>query len=117
MPSTFEEQINEALVSFEAAARDGISWQEAIEIGSDFVHAAMIFASDLNQPGAIKKDLVLQAAGTLFDAIAPRVPLPLPFYLQWARPLLRPLIRELVLQGAAGLVEAFYKTQFRGPSK
>lgn len=122
--SSFEEQINALLIEFEAAAADGISWAEAIELGGDFTNAAMALSAELKQPGSVKKEIVLRAVGNLFDAIAPRIVLPLPLSLVWlspliqlARPIVRPFVRALVLKGAEGLIESFFKLQFRGPPR
>lgn len=111
---SFEEQVNALILQFEAAARDGISWSEAVTLGGDFVTAAMALTADLKQPGAIKKEIVMRAVGVLFDAIAPRVVLPLPFYLQWMRPFVRPFLRTAVLKAAEGLIETIFKLNFQG---
>lgn len=111
---SFEEQVNALIAEFQAKAYDGISWEEAVELGQDFVAAVMALAANLQQPGAVKRDIVLRAVGVLFDAIAPLIVLPIPVYLQWLRPFVRPLIRALVLKGAEGAIETIFKLKFQG---
>ena len=87
-------------------AKDGLSLEEAFTILYDFVVLATSLAKDLGNPGAEKREIVLQWVGILFDTVAPLVPVPL-FY-RVLQPVLRPINRKIVLAIAAAILERVY---------
>jgi hypothetical protein len=84
------------------AAADGISWAEFGELLTGLLRVLTEAAEVLTVPGEEKKAFVLDAAGTLFDAVADKCVSPW----VWAFWLvIRPSVRSLVLAIASGAVE------------
>lgn len=85
------------------AAADGLTWSEFGQLLVALLRTMMaVYDGIAPMPGAQKKSLVLEAAGRLFDAVAPMC-VPLPLWPLWG--LLRPAIRSLVLALASGAIE------------
>jgi hypothetical protein len=85
------------------AAIDGITWREFGELLVALLRVAietLDHASNLT--GAEKKEIVLHAAGRLFDLVADKA-IPLTVYPLWL--LVRSPVRSLVLALASGAVE------------
>ena len=103
MADTFTERLQRLIDDARARAEGGLTWQEIGEIVQDGIQVAVAAADELTNPGAEKKELVLAFVGALFDVIAPAVPMP--WWVSPFRPLIRPLLRAIVLQLASGAVE------------
>jgi hypothetical protein len=99
--------IADKVALFIAAARvaavGGLTWSEFSQLMAALVRlvaSTLDTVSDL--AGAEKRQMVLEAVGFLFDAIATRA-VPLPLYPLWA--IVRPSVRSLMIAVAAGLLE------------
>ena len=84
------------------AAADGISWAEFGELLTGLLHVLTQAAEVLTVPGEEKKAFVVDAAGTLFDAVADKCVSPW-LWAFWL--VIRPSVRSLVLAIAAGSIE------------
>jgi len=86
-----------------ATAADGITWAEFGELLVLLLRLAVRLADLLQVSGAEKKEIVVEAAAALFDAVADKcVPIfAWPFWL-----VLRSPVRALVLALASGAIEA-----------
>lgn len=115
--SSFEQTINALLASFQAKAAGGVTWAEFLQMLHEFTAAAMAAAQQLAQAGPTKKQLVLDAVGKLFDMVAPAIKLPfLPWWLNYIRPIVRPYLRQAVMQAADGILEGIFKLTIRVPA-
>jgi len=107
------------LVAFTVeSAKDGLTWDELLILQKRFTESAMSIVAVANLTGEQKKALVLEAAGLLFDTIVGRVSLlVLPWYLAWLAwlvgPAIRPLLRQVFVAAAAGLVEPIFNAKFK----
>lgn len=86
-----------------AKAADGITFADLAELVLGAMRLAIAAVDTLSVPGAEKKTIVVQVAGTVFDALADRC-IPLPLYPIWY--VLRPAARSLCCSLAAGAVES-----------
>ena len=84
------------------AAADGITWAEFGELLTGLLRVLTQAAEVLTVPGEEKKAFVLDAAGTLFDAVADKCVSPWVWAFWLA---VRPSVRSLVLAIAAGSIE------------
>jgi hypothetical protein len=84
------------------AAADGITWAEFGELLTGLLRVLTEAAEVLTVPGEEKKAFVVDAAGTLFDAVADKCVSPW-FWAFWVA--IRPSVRSLVLAIAAGSIE------------
>lgn len=117
---TFEETVNGLISAFREKLQGGLTWSEFLTLLHMFVAAVMAAADQLVQAGPTKKQMVLDAVGKLYDMIAPMVPLPGPIWLvaivEPFRPLIRPLIRSIVLKSADGILEGIFRLNFKPQS-
>jgi len=103
MPDAIAKKIADFIANAKALAADGLTWAEFGEILIGFLRLA-IHAYDgvIAMTGVEKKAAVLEAVGTLFDALAdyavPTVLLPVWF-------IVRPAVRSLVIALASGAIE------------
>jgi hypothetical protein len=88
------------------AAADGISWAEFGELLTGLLRVLTEAAEVLTVPGEEKKVFVVDAAGTLFDAVADKCVSPW-IWAFWL--VVRPSVRSLVLAIASGSVEQILK--------
>jgi hypothetical protein len=102
----FNSRMQAFIESVKVKAKDGLSLEEAFSILHDFIEMAVEAAKELGNPGAEKRAIVLQWVGTLFDVLAPLVPVPLWFKL--LQPFTRPIVRQVVLALAGALLEKTY---------
>lgn len=100
----FRAQIEAFVAQAKQLAADGLSWAEAAQLVVALIHLAVAAAEDLANSGDQKKAFVLEAVGFLYDTIAPFVVLPI--WLAPFRPVIRSVLRPLVLQLADGAIEA-----------
>jgi hypothetical protein len=84
------------------AAADGITWAEFGELLTGLLRVLTQAAEVLTVPGEEKKAFVVDAAGTLFDAVADKCVSPW-IWAFWL--MVRPSVRSLVLAIASGAVE------------
>lgn len=86
-----------------SAAAGGITWSEFGELMLALLRMGIDTLDVFKAiPGSEKKQLVLEAMGRLFDAVADKA-VPLPVYPLWL--LVRPAIRSLLLALASGAIE------------
>jgi len=103
----FFRRIEVFLLFAQQQAEGGVTIAEAGEIATRFMQLVVEAAADLKKPGPEKKQLVMEAVGRLFDQLEPV--LPYPFFLRPFRLwLITPILRQVVLAAAAGVVEAIY---------
>lgn len=110
---SFHAQVDAYIAAAKARLEDGLTLAELGQLFIGLLGLAVAAARDLTLTGAEKKELVLQAIGFLFDALAPAIPLPL-----WLRPLrawILPALKVIVLEVADGAVEAILKLVRVGP--
>jgi hypothetical protein len=104
----FDAKLEAYLAELEAAWADRkISLAEFSNAIVGVASLASELAKDLKNPGDDKKKLVLRWVGFAFDALWPKVPLPMlvaPF-----RGLLTPMVRGMTLAIADGVVEFTYQ--------
>lgn len=103
--SQFTDVVNAArayIVTAKVAAQDGLTWTEFGELLVGLLRLAVQTADLLNVPGEQKKAVVLEAAASLFDALADKT-IPTVAWPFWI--LVRPSVRSLVLAIASGAVE------------
>ena len=83
---------------------DGLTFEEAGQIISQFSELAVSLANDLSKPGVYKKELVMESIKYILDIIWPK--LPIPWWVNWL-----PIdLKAIVLVFASGLVEdAYYR--------
>lgn len=103
----FEANLKAFIDSVKLKAADGLTLEEAFAILVEFVEFAVLAAKELSNPGPEKKAIVLAWVGTLFDTIAPLVPVP--FWFRPFQPFTSPLLRHLVLQLAGAIIEKVYR--------
>jgi hypothetical protein len=84
------------------AAADGITWAEFGELLTGLLRVLTEAAEVLTVPGEEKKAFVVDAAASLFDAVADKCVSPW-FWAFWVA--IRPSVRSLVLAIAAGSIE------------
>ncbi len=101
--ATMAEKVAAYLAAARLAASDGITWAEFGELmlGLLRVSASALEVVD-GMTGPQKKELVLEAAASLFDQIADYA-IPLAMLPIWI--LVRPAVRSLVLAIASGAIE------------
>jgi len=100
---TFADQVAAFIASAKVAAADGLTWQEFGQIVVELLTLCIREADTLSHAtGPEKKAAVVEAVGLLFDAVADQA-VPLAFKPFWF--LLRPAVRAVVLELAAGAVE------------
>lgn len=122
MPApSFDQTINDLIISFSEKIQGGLTFTEAIALGHEFTAACMAAAQQLATEGIDKKTLVLDAVGRLYDNVAPRIKIPvLPYRIDIAielvRPMIRPAIRVLVLKAAEGTLEGIFRLKFKKPA-
>jgi len=95
-------QIKAYIDDAKSKAAGGITWVEFGELLVGLLRLAVRLADALNAPGSERKELVLEAAAALFDAVADKC-VPLAAWPLWV--LCRSSIRSLVLAIASGAVE------------
>jgi len=103
--SRFEDLVAAArayVLTARLAAADGITWAEFGELLTGLLRVLTEAAEVLTVPGEEKKAFVVDAAGTLFDAVADKCVSPW-FWAFWLA--IRPSVRSLVLAIASGAVE------------
>ncbi len=114
MPTlTIDQQIQALIASFKVKAADGLTFDEFLQLLDEFTATTMDIVAVLSVPGEEKKAMVLAAVGTLFDTLVPAITLPLPFYLAWLAPILRPILRYVVVAVASALIEQLYTAKFK----
>jgi hypothetical protein len=100
------QDIARAVTAYLAEARnvaaDGLTWQEFGELLVGLLRLGISTAEILQAPGAVKKQLVMEAVEALFDSVADRC-VPLYAYPLWV--VARPAVRQLVLALASGAIE------------
>ena len=85
------------------AAADGLTWAEFGQLLVALLRTMMdVYDGLASMPGSAKKAFVLEAAGRLFDAVAPSC-VPMALWPLWG--LVRPAVRSLVLALASGAIE------------
>ena len=100
---TLAEKVSAYLTAARLAASDGITWAEFGELMIGLLRISTQALDTVDgMTGPQKKELVLEAAATLFDRVADyAVPLAaLPIWI-----LVRPAVRSLVLAVASGAIE------------
>lgn len=55
--------------------------------------------------GPEKRALVLEYVSQWYDRVIPALPLPLPIWLAWLRPMIRPHVKALAMEAAGQLLE------------
>lgn len=104
-----QQQVQAFVAEARQIAAGGLTLAEAGQLFTTLITLAVAGAASLANPGADKKAMVLAAVGFLYDNIAPAIPLP--FFVQPFRGLLRPHVKALVLAIADGVIEAVYARQ------
>ena len=113
MPTlSIDQQIQALIASFRLKAADGLTFSEFLQLLDEFTAAVMDTVAVLNKPGEEKKAIVLAAVGNLFDALVPTIALPLPWYLAWLSPVIRPILRYVIISTASALIEQLYTAKF-----
>lgn len=106
MPASFADA--ETLLERARNNDQALTWTEFSDRLNELVLVGVSGAFDLFNTGPEKKAILLDRAGQLADALQPW--LILPFLLSPLRPLIfAAVIRPLVLNTAAGLIEAAYR--------
>ena len=103
--SKFTDVVNAArayVTTAKVAAADGLTWTEFGELLVGLLRLSVQAADLLNVPGDQKKAVVMEAAASLFDAVADKA-IPLVLWPLWI--VVRPSVRSLVLALASGAVE------------
>lgn len=111
---TFTDQIRAFIAEARELAADGLTLAELGQLFIALITLAVEAAQKLRADGKEKKSWVLSAVAQLYDAIAPHVPLP--WFLQVLRPVLRPHLRAAVLAIADGVIESVYARVKHEPS-
>ena len=97
------DKVRAYIATAQSAAADGLTWAE---FGELLVALVRLLVESLDAvsvlTGPQKKDMVLEAVGLLFDAVADQA---VPTYLYPLWLLARPAVRQLVVALAAGAVE------------
>jgi hypothetical protein len=97
------QKVSAYLAAAQSATADGLTWREFGELLLGLLRISIeTLDATSTLSGPEKKELVLEAAATLFDTLADKA-VPLAAWPIWI--LLRPSIRSLVLAIAAGAVE------------
>lgn len=105
----FEAALKAFLASAQAKYADGLTLQEFGQLLTEFIGLAVDLARDLQNPGPEKKALVLTWIGIAFDTLVPLIPMPV-----WYRvfvPFVRPVLRQLLLAFAGGMIETLYRNK------
>lgn len=108
MATSFGDLVLAFLADAKAKAQGGLTLAECGQLFVALTQLAVQAANTLANPGAEKKQLVLEAVGQLWDHLEPYLPLP-----GWLRPFwpfLRGSVKAIVLAVASGAVEAIYAT-------
>lgn len=104
--ATFADRIAAFIADVKDKGADGYTLRELGDLLLDFVDLAVDEARALQVPGTQKKAYVMAAVGTLYDTVAPFIPLgPLALL----RPFIRPIARQTVLVIADRLIERVLK--------
>lgn len=111
--STFSQQVQEFIAAARVLAGDGLTLAEVGQLFLALITLAVDAAARLSATGETKKSWVLSAVAQLYDAVAPHVPLP--WFVAFLRPLIRPHLRALVLALADGVIEAVYQARQPDP--
>jgi hypothetical protein len=97
------DKVTSFLLSARQAAMDGITWREFGELLVALLRVSMETLDHAsNLTGAEKKEIVLHAAGRLFDLVADKA-IPVAAYPLWL--IVRSPVRSLVLAIASGAIE------------
>jgi hypothetical protein len=97
------QKVSAYLAAAQSATADGLTWREFGELLLGLLRISIeTLDATSTLSGPEKKELVLEAAATLFDTLADKA-VPLAAWPIWI--LVRPAIRSLVLAIAAGAVE------------
>jgi hypothetical protein len=97
------QKLSAYLAAAQSATADGLTWREFGELLLGLLRISIeTLDATSTLSGPEKKELVLEAAATLFDTLADKA-VPLAAWPIWI--LVRPAIRSLVLAIAAGAVE------------
>jgi hypothetical protein len=98
----FYQRIDAFIADAKAAAADGLTLAELVELFFAFVELAVAEARALSMPGVEKKAYVLASVGYLFDAIAPFLPLGPLRLISW---IILPIVRTTLLSIADRYIE------------
>ena len=91
------------IATAQSASADGLTWAEFGQLMTALLRLVVSVLDDVSGlTGPQKKQMVLDAAGHLFDAVADRA-VPAALYPLWL--VARPAVRSLVLAMAAGAIE------------
>jgi hypothetical protein len=113
VPGDVRLQLESLLASWKAKRADGrFSVFEFIDFSREFVGSAMYVVKGLNDD-AVKKALVLEAAGLLYDHFAPVILVALPWYLKWLAFLFQAGAKEQFLNAVTVLIEVIYNADFK----
>lgn len=99
---TLAEKAKAFIVVAELKAKDGITVAEFGELFLALMRLCIEVADTLDAAGPDKKQMVLEALGDLFDAVADKL-VPLYLWPVWA--IAKPAIRASVLAAASGAIE------------
>jgi hypothetical protein len=100
----FKSRVEAFVAQARQLAQGGLTWAEAAQLVNALIGVAVDAAEQLANTGDEKKQFVLEAVAFLYDTIAPFVVLPI--WLAPFRPLIRSILRPLVLNLADGAIEA-----------
>lgn len=100
---TLAQKTTAFIVMSRAKAADGLTLAEFSELAVALLRIAVETVDVLSVPGVQKKQMVLDAVGMLFDAVADKC-VPVAAWPVWL--IARPTVRELVLLAASGAIES-----------
>lgn len=105
------EKVRAFIAVAQIKAKDGLTVAEFGELFVALMRVAIEAVDSLDAAGSKKKELVLEALGELFDALADKA-VPVYAYPFWV--LARPAVRAVVMAAAAGAIEAVLAVLRRG---
>jgi hypothetical protein len=101
---SLQKQVETFIAHTQMLAQDGLTLTEVGQIFGEFTWLAVHAAEDLQDAsGEDKKAAVLAAVSYLYGVVAPFIPLP--WFVQPFRSVLREPIRQIVLLTVSGLIE------------
>ena len=101
--TNIKDKISAFLAIAKLKAADGITVSEFGELTVAMLRVVIAAVDLLAVDGSRKKEIVLEAAAALFDAVADKA-IPLAAWPLWL--IVRPTVRQLVLLAAAGAIES-----------
>lgn len=100
---TLAQKVAAFIAMSRAQALDGLTFSEFCELAVALLRIAVETVDTINAPGVQKKEMVLDAVGMLFDAVADKC-VPTLAWPVWV--LVKPAVRQIVLLAASGAIES-----------